>query len=129
MNEKQQGDKAGEEASARELLEELGRLHTVHLADEMIGRLLEFGALKLGLSDETRAIRDLDDARLAVELLRGVADVLERERGEAVVRPLRAGLAQMQLDYARAVRADAEEKLSAAAGDAPAGEETETGAE
>ncbi len=46
----------------------------------MIG-LVSFGYQKMGLTDETAPVRDLDDARLSIELLRATLDVSRREHG------------------------------------------------
>ena len=54
----------------------------------MMLSLVTLGYQKLGLTDETRELRDLDDARLAIELLRGVSTCWTR----AAARPVgRAG--------------------------------------
>jgi hypothetical protein len=94
-----------DEERARALRDQLKSVHAFDLAYEMAISLVSFGYQKMGLTDETRELRDLDDARLAIELLRADVGVLERERGEGEVRDLRSTLAQMQLSYARAVQA------------------------
>jgi len=66
--------------------------------------LVSFGYQKMGLTDETRELRDLGDARLAIELLRANLEVVEREQGEGRTRDVRSTLAQMQLGYAQAVQ-------------------------
>ena len=43
--------------------------------------MVNFSYPKLGLSDETRAVRDLDDVRVSIELIRAILEVLEREQG------------------------------------------------
>jgi hypothetical protein len=106
--------------------------------DEMIS-LVTLGYQKLGLTDETRELRDLGDARLAIELLRAMVDVVARECGEVEVESFRATLAQMQLNYARVVTDAAAAGAAAdeqAAGRAPVADEEgpavageETGAE
>ena len=45
----------------------------------MMSSLVSFGYQKIGLTDETRDLRDLDDARLAIELLRADLGVVDRE--------------------------------------------------
>lgn len=104
-----------DEERAALLREQLKRLRVLDIAhDEMIS-LVTLGYQKLGLTSETRDLRDLADARLAIELLRVMVDVVARECGEAEVESFRATLAQMQLNYARVVADEA------AAGDQPAG--------
>ena len=69
----------------------------------MMISLVSFGYQKMGLTDETRELRDLGDARLAIELLRANLEVVEREQGADRTRDVRSTLAQMQLGYAQAV--------------------------
>ena len=105
-----------DEERARAALEQLKSIHAFDLAYEMMIGLVSFGYQKMGLTGETAPVRDLPDARLAIELLRANLAVIERELGEHRTRDLHATLAQMQLGYARAVQ------LAGAGGDASAAE-------
>ena len=82
----------------------------------MVG-LVTVGYQKLGLTEQTRELRDLDDARLAIELLRATLSAVEREGDAEEFKDLRSTLAQMQLGYVQAVRS-AGEKSTAAEPDA-----------
>ena len=93
-----------EEERARAIREQLRSLHAFDLAYEMMISLVSFGYQKMGLTDETSELRDLGDARLAIELLRANLEVVEREQGEGRTRDVRSTLAQMQLGYAQAVQ-------------------------
>ena len=93
-----------EEERARAIHEQLRSLHAFDLAYEMMISLVSFGYQKMGLTDETSELRDLGDARLAIELLRANLEVVEREQGEGRTRDVRSTLAQMQLGYAQAVQ-------------------------
>jgi hypothetical protein len=93
-----------DEERARAIREQLKGLHAFDLAYEMMISLVSFGYQKMGLTDETRELRDLGDARLAIELLRANLEVVEREQGEGRTRDVRSTLAQMQLGYAQAVQ-------------------------
>ena len=93
-----------DEEHARALREQLKTLHAFDLAYEMMISLVSFGYQKMGLTDETSELRDLGDARLAIELLRANLEVVEREQGEGRTRDVRSTLAQMQLGYAQAVQ-------------------------
>ena len=84
----------------------------------MMISLVSFGYQKMGLTDETSELRDLGDARLAIELLRANLEVVEREQGADRTRDVRSTLAQMQLGYAQAVHL---------AGSAPAAASTRAG--
>src|SRR5450756_1909544 len=93
-----------DEERARAIREQLKGLHAFDLAYEMMISLVSFGYQKMGLTDETSELRDLGDARLAIELLRANLEVVEREQGEGRTRDVRSTLAQMQLGYAQAVQ-------------------------
>ena len=105
MSDEQRGGGAPtDEERARAIREQLRSLHAFDLAYEMMISLVSFGYQKMGLTDETSELRDLGDARLAIELLRANLEVVEREQGEARTRDVRSTLAQMQLGYAQAVQ-------------------------
>jgi hypothetical protein len=94
-----------DEERARAVREQLKSVHAFDLAYEMAISLVSFGYQKMGLTDETRELCDLDDARLAIELLRAVTETLDRQQMGAPTGDLHATLAQMQLSYVRAVEA------------------------
>ena len=105
MSDEQRGAGAPtEEERARAIREQLKSLHAFDLAYEMMISLVSFGYQKMGLTDETGELRDLGDARLAIELLRANLEVVEREQGEGRTSDVRSTLAQMQLGYAQAVQ-------------------------
>ena len=97
--------------------EQLRQLHVVDLVRDMMVTLVTVGYEKLGLTEQTRELRDLGDARVAIESLRRLIEVVESE-GDPEVGSLRSTLAQMQLNFARA---SAEPRPSAAAQPAPVG--------
>jgi len=104
MSDEQRGGGAPtDEERARAIREQLRSLHAFDLAYDMMIGLVSFGYQKMGLTDETSELRDLGDARLAIELLRANLEVVEREQGEGRTRDVRSTLAQMQLGYAQAV--------------------------
>ena len=123
-----QGRVVSDEERARAVLEQLKSVHAFDLAYEMMVGLVSFGYQKMGLADETRPVRDLSDARVSIELLRALLEVVEREEGDERTSGLRDTLAQMQLAFAHAVQlANAEqaaaEQAGEAAADAPAEDE------
>ena len=94
-----------DEERARALLEQLKSVHAIDIARDMAIAAVNFSYPKLGLSDETRAVRDLDDVRVSIELIRAILEVLDRERGGGdKTSDLHDTLAQMQLAYAHAVQ-------------------------
>jgi len=104
MSDEHRGGPMPDEERARAVREQLKSLHAFDLAYEMMISLVTFGYQKMGLTDETGELRDLGDARLAIELLRANLEVVEREQGEERTRDVRSTLAQMQLGYAQAVQ-------------------------
>jgi hypothetical protein len=93
--------KPSEEELAGQMREELKALRVADIAHDMMLTLVTVGYQKLGLTDETKELRNLDDARLAIDLLRGVIEVLGAVTGEQVVAPFRSTLAAMQMNFAR----------------------------
>jgi hypothetical protein len=83
-----------------QLREEIKRLRVADVAGEVMVTLVTLGYQKLGLTPETLELRHLPDARLAIELLRGLIETLEREQA-GDVQAFRSTLAAMQLQYAR----------------------------
>jgi hypothetical protein len=102
------------------LREQLKSLRVSDLAYEMMVSLVTVGYQKLGLTAQTRELRDLEGAHLAVELLRSTLVVLEREAGSGDYKDLRSTLAHMQLAYVQAMEAvkDRPDEDAAEAGDA-----------
>ena len=92
-----------DEERVRRVVDELRRLKVEDLALDMAVSLVTVGYQKLGLTEQTRELRDLDGARLSIELLRATLDVLERERGASGLGDLRGTLSAMQLNFARVV--------------------------
>jgi hypothetical protein len=119
-----------DEERARQILEQMKSVHAFDLAYETMVALVNFGSQKMGLLDETREVRDLGDARLSIELVRAILEVVEREQGAERTSGLHDALAQMQLAYAHAVQLDNAERAARdetpAEADAP---EPETAAE
>lgn len=81
--------------------QQLKELRLLDVARDMMLTLVTVGYQKLGLTDETRELRDLEEAHLAIELLRGILGAVEGVAGADEMETYRATLAQMQLNYAR----------------------------
>jgi hypothetical protein len=124
-SEDEQGRVVSDEERARQILEQLKSVHTFDLAYETMVGLVNFGSQKMGLLEETHEVRDLDDARLSIELVRAILDVVERDQGDERTSGLHDALAQMQLAYAHAVQlANAEHAAEQEAADEPEAEES-----
>jgi hypothetical protein len=121
--EDEQGRVVSDEERARALLEQLKSVHALDVGRDMVIAAVNFSYPKLGLSDETKAVRDLGDVRLSIELIRAILEVLDRESGDKTG-DLHDTLAQMQLAYAHAVQlANAERAAREEAAAGPAAQE------
>ncbi|GAC1438809.1 MAG: hypothetical protein NVSMB51_15460 [Solirubrobacteraceae bacterium] len=63
--------------------------------------LINLAGRRLGLGPGGEAERDLEQVRDAVDAVRGLLPVLERQGGEQELKPLRDALSQLQLEYAK----------------------------
>jgi hypothetical protein len=115
-----------DEERARLYREQLKRLRTIDLVQDMMVSLVTIGYQKLGLTDETRDLRDLGDARVAIEALRRLIEVLEGEGERDQASALHATLASMQLAFARVA---AEPEAAREKDRAGSGAETKAGPE
>jgi hypothetical protein len=100
-----EGRPLSDQERAERYREQLKQLHVVDLVRDMMVTLVTVGYEKLGLTEQTRELRDLGDARVAIESLRRLIEVVEGE-SDPEVASLRATLAQMQLNFARAASAE-----------------------
>lgn len=91
-----------EDELARELAEELRRLRVEDLLIQTLITVSSIGYRRLGLTDETRADRDLEQSRLAIETLRAVTPVLEQVVPAELVQQFQESVASLQLAYAKA---------------------------
>lgn len=113
----------GDEERARAMLAQLKSVHAIDVGRDMVIAAVNYSYPKLGLSDETRPVRDLGDVRLSIELVRAILEVLDREHAGSTA-DLHDTLAQMQLAYAHAVQlANAERAAAHEAAPEPAREE------
>ena len=78
--------------------EQLGKLHVEDVILQALVTLVNLGGRRLGLAGDP-AERDLAQARMAIDAVRGLLPVLPGED----LRPLRDALAQLQMAYAREV--------------------------
>jgi hypothetical protein len=90
-----------EEERAEIYRQQLKELRMLDVARDMMLTIVTVGYQKLGLTEETRELRDLSDAKLAVELLRAIIGAVEGTADEEELKSYRSTLAQMQLNFAR----------------------------
>lgn len=82
-----------EEEAYRRLEEEIGALRVEDVLVQSVVSLLNLSARRIGKEDE----RDLDQARLGIDAVRAVLELLPAEAG----RQVRDALSQVQMLYAR----------------------------
>ncbi len=107
-----------EEMRAR-LEEELRRITVPDVLLQTIVSLVNLGGQRLGMTPDTEDMRDLEQARLAIEGVRALLPVLEELDAEQM-RPVRDALSQLQMAYAQLARDEGGERRAA---EGPAGPE------
>jgi hypothetical protein len=117
---------------------ELSRITSTDMIAQAVVSLLNIGARRLGAvggpeageAEGAAAIggRDLEQVRDAIDAVKALLDVLERRIPPQELRSLREALSQLQMAYAREVRA-ADDASRAAAGGEPGGPQPPTGSE
>ncbi len=91
-----------EEELRAQLEEELMRITVRDVLLQTVVSLVNLAGQRLGLSEETREMRDLDQVRVAIEAVRALLPLLEEEEPQQVA-PIREALSQLQMVYAREV--------------------------
>ncbi|HVD67028.1 MAG TPA: hypothetical protein VNB65_09050 [Gaiellaceae bacterium] len=95
-----------QERVARELAEELRRLRIEDVLIQTLITVSSLGYRRLGLTEETKDERDLQQAKLAIETMRALTPVLEATIPADLVRDFNQSVASMQLAYAEAAAAE-----------------------
>jgi hypothetical protein len=109
---------ADDDRLAQELADQLRSLRVEDVVINALVQLSSVGYGRLGLTDDTRASRDLEQVRLAIETMLALVPVLEQAIDPELVRDFHSAVANLQLAYATA----AGQQQAAGAGDAPADE-------
>jgi Domain of unknown function (DUF1844) len=91
------------EELAAAFAEQLARTPVRDLLLQTMAAFTDMAGIRLGFGPGREGARDLAQARQAIEALRALLDVAERELGAAQARPFREPLAALQMAYARAV--------------------------
>jgi hypothetical protein len=95
-----------EELRAR-LEEEMKRITVRDVLLQTVVTLVNLGGQRLGLGEGGADMRDLEQARMAIEGVRAMLPLLEQENPEQV-RPVRDALSHLQMVYAREAGGGAE---------------------
>jgi len=91
-----------EEQLAQQLAEELRRLRIEDVLIQTLITISSIGYRRLGLTEETRADRDLQQAKLAIDTMTALTPVLENVVPEELIRDFNQSVATLQLAYAQA---------------------------
>jgi hypothetical protein len=92
-----------EEELARELAEELRRLKIEDVLIQTLITISSIGYRRLGLTEETKDDRDLQQAKLAIETMTALTPVLENVVPGELLQDFNQSVASLQLAYAKAV--------------------------
>jgi hypothetical protein len=95
-------DQDQEERIAQEVAEELRKLKVEDVLVNTLLSVSSIGYRKLGLTEDTREDRDLEQARLAIETMKALTPVLEKFVPPELVRDFNTSVANLQLAYAKA---------------------------
>jgi hypothetical protein len=91
-----------EEQLARELAEELSRMRIEDVLIQTLITISSIGYRRLGLTEETKDDRDLQQAKLAIDTMAALTPVLESVVPDELVRDFNQSVASLQLAYAQA---------------------------
>ena len=91
-----------EEELARELAEELRRLRIEDVLMQTLITISSIGYRRLGLTEDTKDDRDLQQAKLAIDTMTALTPVLESVVPEELIRDFNQSVATLQLAYANA---------------------------
>jgi hypothetical protein len=91
-----------EQELAEELVEALRTLKVEDVLIQTLVTVSSIGYRRLGLTEDTKDDRDLEQSRLAIETMNAITPVLERFVPEELVRDFRSSVANLQLAYAKA---------------------------
>ena len=85
-----------------ELAEELSRLRVEDVLIQTLITISSIGYRRLGLTEDTKDDRDLQQAKLAIDTMAALTPVLENVVPEELVRDFNQSVASLQLAYAQA---------------------------
>ena len=110
-----------QERIARELAEELRKLTVQDVLVNTLMTVSSIGYRKLGMTEESRAERDLEQTQLAIETMQALTPVLEKFLPAELVRDFASAVANLQLAYADAASQAAASSQPAASDEAAPG--------
>jgi hypothetical protein len=99
-------DELVQEQLARELAEELKKLRVEDVIVNTLVHVSTIGYRNLGLTEDSRDERELEQTRLAIHTMRALVPVLVGFLQEDLVAGFEEQIANLQLAYAKAARDD-----------------------
>ena len=105
-----------QEEMAALLAERLARTPVRDVLLQSMATFIDMAGIRLGMGPSGDEAIDLAQARQAIEALRALLGVAERELGAAQVRPFREPLAVLQMAYARTVEGAQDDEAAAGTG-------------
>ena len=91
-----------EEQLAQQLAEELRRLRIEDVLIQTLITVSSIGYRRLGLTEDTKGDRDLQQAKLAIDTMTALTPVLENVVPAELIRDFNQSVASLQLAYAQA---------------------------
>jgi hypothetical protein len=91
-----------EEQVARELAEELRKLKVEDVLVSVLIQISSIGYRRLGLTEDTKEDRDLDQTKLAIDTMKALTPVLAQVLPGELIRDFESSVANLQLAYAKA---------------------------
>ena len=91
-----------EEQLAQQLAEELRRLRIEDVLIQTLVTISSIGYRRLGLTEDTKGDRDLQQAKLAIDTMTALTPVLENVVPAELIRDFNQSVANLQLAYAQA---------------------------
>ena len=95
-------DPLDQQEVAEALAEELGKLRVENILVGALIQVSSIGYRKLGLTEETKSERDLEQTKIAIETMRALVPVLRQVVPEDLLRDFEQSVAGLQLAYAKA---------------------------
>jgi hypothetical protein len=95
-----------EEQVARELAQELQKLKVEDVVISVLIQISAIGYRRLGLTEESKDDRDLQQAKLAIDTMKALMPVLGEVVPADLIRDFEQSVANLQLAYATAASSD-----------------------
>jgi hypothetical protein len=97
-----------EEQLAQQLAEELRRLRIEDVLIQTLITISSIGYRRLGLTEDTKDDRDLQQVKLAIDTMTALTPVLENVVPAELIRDFNQSVASLQLAYAQAAGEEAD---------------------